>query len=62
MPTGKKKKLALHLGSSNSPLKRWAPENWIFLIKQLSTIDEGLDFHLYGTNQDKVIADEVLNF
>ena len=52
-------KIGIVPGSSNSPLKRWAPENWVFLIKQLSTIDEGLDFHLYGTNQDKVIADEV---
>ena len=40
-------------------LKRWAPENWILLLKQLSTNDDRLVFHLYGTNQDKIITDEV---
>jgi len=55
-------KIGIVPGSSNSPSKRWAPENWILLIKQLSKIDEGLVFHLYGTNQDKRITEEISSF
>jgi ADP-heptose:LPS heptosyltransferase len=49
-------KIGIVPGSSNSPKKRWTPENWVSLINQLSSIKKDLVFHLYGTNQDAKIT------
>jgi len=49
-------KIGIVPGSSNSPNKRWAPENWVSLIIQLLSIKKDLVFHLYGTNQDAKIT------
>ena len=49
-------KIGIVPGSSNSPQKRWAAENWVSLITQLSSIKKDLVFHLYGTNQDAEIT------
>ena len=55
-------KIGIVPGSSNSPLKRWAPENWIFLINNYQQLMRDLFFHLYGTNQDKRITEEISSF
>jgi heptosyltransferase-2 len=49
-------KIGIVPGSSNSPQKRWAAENWVSLITQLSSIKKDLVFHLFGTNQDAEIT------
>ena len=52
-------KIGIVPGSSNSPQKRWAPENWVLLIKQLSAVKKDLVFHLYGTSQDAEITSRI---
>ena len=52
----RKIKIGIVPGSSNSPKKRWAAENWVSLITQLSSIKKDLVFHLFGTNQDAEIT------
>ena len=54
-------KIGLVPGSSNSPLKRWSPANWISLIKELSSLNSSFNFHLYGTDQDKKITNNIFN-
>ena len=57
----KESKIGLVPGSSNSPLKRWSPDNWISLIKELSSLNSSFNFHLYGTDQDKKITNNIFN-
>ena len=52
-------KIGLVPGSSNSPGKRWSPANWISLIKELSSLNSSFNFHLYGTEQDKGITNDI---
>jgi lauroyl/myristoyl acyltransferase/ADP-heptose:LPS heptosyltransferase len=52
-------KIGLVPGSSNSPGKRWSPDNWISLIKELSSLNSSFNFHLYGTEQDKGITNDI---
>jgi len=52
-------KIGLVPGSSNSPGKRWSPANWISLIKELSSLNNSFNFHLYGTEQDKEITNDI---
>ena len=52
-------KIGLVPGSSNSPGKRWSPANWISLIKELSSLNNSFNFHLYGTKTDKEITNDI---
>ena len=55
-------KIGIIPGSSNSPEKRWSTDNWIKLIDKLASCNEQLTFHLYGTNQDMSITNEITSF
>ena len=48
-------------GSSNTPKKRWPVPNWIKLIKELIHRYPEYEIKLVGTNNDKMICDEILN-
>ena len=52
-------KIGLVPGSSNSSGKRWSPANWVSLIKELSSLNGSFNFHLYGTEQDKGITNDI---
>ncbi len=52
-------KIGLVPGSSNSPGKRWSPANWISLIKELSSLNKSFNFHLYGTEPDRKITNDI---
>ena len=54
-----KNKVGVIAGSSNTPLKRWAIENWISLINQILNESKKLEINLYGTIWDKLLMDEI---
>jgi len=54
-------KIGIVAGSSNSPEKRWLPENWIKLIQKLTDFRKDLTFNLYGTDQDKAFTQPISN-
>ena len=54
-------KIGIIAGSSNSPEKRWAVENWISLINEMFLQFKDIEVHLFGTINDKQITTSIFS-